>query len=260
MAETILRVERQGGVAVVTLNRPAAMNALSLALRRELAVAFEELADDDSVEAVILTGNGRAFCAGLDLKELGQSELLSLEETDDINFVRQIQRLRCPLIGAINGFAITGGLELALFCDFMIASSAAKFADTHARVGLTPGWGLSQKLPRLIGIGRAKEMSFTGCFVSAEQAAHWGLVNRVVEPDALMATALAVAADIVSCNRVAVQEHKRLYDTGWEGTLADGLAMEVASSKAFYRRVNPGDIAERREAVQSAGRARSENK
>lgn len=173
----VLRLEREDGIAVVTLNRPDAMNALSSALRRALAQAFRELAADDAIGAVILTGAGRAFCAGLDLKEMGGEAAASggpaamIEEADMIAAVRDCP---VPLIGAVNGFAITGGFELALACDFLVASSEARFADTHARVGIVPGWGISQILPRWIGPGRARELAFTGNFLSAAQACEWG--------------------------------------------------------------------------------------
>ncbi len=143
-------------VATVTLNRPDAMNALSRALRAELAAAMRALAADDSVRAIVLTGAGeRAFTAGLDLKELGaDTGNLGAANADsaDENPVRAIALCPQPVIGAINGVAITGGFEVALACDILIASTNARFADTHARVGILPGWGLSQKLSRMIGI------------------------------------------------------------------------------------------------------------
>ena len=124
-----------------------------------------------------------------------------------------------PVIGAINGYAITGGFELALMCDFLIASPEARFADTHARVGVVPGWGLSQRLPRLIGINRAKELSLTGNYLSAEQAERWGLVNRVVPSDELLPTCRALANDILSTDPATRSEIKRIMDAGWSQTL-----------------------------------------
>ena len=166
--ETVLLIEKQDGVATFTLNRPRSMNALSTKLRDGLLEAFQAVSGDDSVRVVILTGAGdRAFCAGLDLKELaGEGENLSDGGTRRAiggggDLVAAIEALERPIIGAINGVAITGGFELALACDVLIASTNARFADTHARVGVMPGWGLSQKLPRLIGVYRAKEPSLT---------------------------------------------------------------------------------------------------
>ncbi|MGE5501382.1 MAG: enoyl-CoA hydratase, partial [Ignavibacteriales bacterium] len=167
----MLTVEKEGAIAVVTLNRPEAMNAMSKAMRSELYKAMTALNDDPDVSVVILTGAGeRAFTAGLDLKELGSDpKAMSAANAEgaDENPVKAIETCRKPVIGAINGVAITGGFEVALACDVLIASENARFADTHARVGIMPGWGLSQKLSRLIGIYRAKELSLTGNFLDA---------------------------------------------------------------------------------------------
>ena len=180
----MLLVEKQDGITVVTLNRPEAMNALSKAMRSALYKAMVELDADPEVSVVILTGAGeRAFTAGLDLKELGsdpRAMSAANAEGADENPVKAIELCTKPVIGAINGVAITGGFEVALACDVLIASENARFADTHARVGIMPGWGLSQKLSRLIGIYRAKELSLTGNFLDAKTACDWGLVNRVV--------------------------------------------------------------------------------
>ena len=181
MSDTILLVEKQDGIATLTLNRPQAMNALSRELRTLMVQMFDQLQNDLDTRVVILTGAGeRAFCAGLDLKELGSADTsLNRDVTpgNELDVVEALGRFDRPIIGAINGVAITGGFELALACDVLIASAKGRFADTHARVGVMPGWGLSQKLSRVIGIYRAKELSLTGNFLSAEQAEHWGLVN-----------------------------------------------------------------------------------
>ena len=183
----ILDVSKDGGVAVVTLNRPDAMNALSRDLRIALADTVDALEADPETHIMILTGAGKAFCAGLDLKELGANASSALNDTiQDRDPARSLGRFSGPIIGGINGVAITGGFELALACDVLIASENARFADTHARVGILPGWGLSQKLSRAIGLYRAKELSLTGNFLSAQQAADWGLVNRVVSPEDLL--------------------------------------------------------------------------
>jgi enoyl-CoA hydratase len=200
MSEPILTVEHSDGVATVTLNRPQAMNALSRALRTEFVRTFDSLRADPDVGVIILTGSGRAFCAGLDLKELG-GEGGAADDTDSAvggaDVVRALGRAPQPVIVAI-GFAITGGFELALACDVLIASTEARFADTHARVGIMPGWGLSQKLSRTIGIYRAKELSLTGNYLSAAQAEAWGLVNRVVAPQELLPGA-GRAGHMLSC-------------------------------------------------------------
>jgi enoyl-CoA hydratase len=173
----MLLVEKEDGVAVVTLNRPEAMNAMSKAMRSALYKAMVTLNDDPEVSVVILTGAGeRAFTAGLDLKELGadpKAMSAANAEGADENPVKAIELCAKPVIGAINGVAITGGFEVALACDVLIASDTARFADTHARVGIMPGWGLSQKLSRLIGVYRAKELSLTGNFLDAKTACEW---------------------------------------------------------------------------------------
>src|SRR5262249_43915543 len=156
--------------------------------------------------------------------------------------------------GAINGVAVTGGFELALACDVLIASSEARFADTHARVGIMPGWGLSQKLSRLIGISRAKELSLTGNYCSAEQACAWGLVNRVVPPAELLPTCRALAADMLSCDREVMLAYKRVIDDGYATSFADGLRIEKARNREHAATVTPEKIAARRALVQARGR------
>jgi enoyl-CoA hydratase len=257
MAE--LEISRQGRVAVLTFNRPEAMNALSRAVRRALAEAMIALDRDPDVGAVVLTGAGdRAFTAGLDLKELGRDpDGLEAATADDptINPVKAIEACGKPVVGAINGVAITGGFEVALACDVLVASTRARFADTHARVGIMPGWGLSQKLSRLVGPYRAKELSLTGNFLDAQTAAAWGLVNRVVEPAALMPTALGIAADIAGSPPDMIGALKRLIDDGYGLPFADALRLETERSSAHNGGIRPDEIQARRGAVQARGRA-----
>ena len=201
MSEQQLLVERESGYAVLTLNRPQARNALSPQLLTQLCEAFAQLQEDADVHAVILIGAGTAFCAGLDLKAMSDNPdgmaVYEIHGRHDI--VSAMEAFDRPIIVGVNGVAATGGFELALMGDILLASSNARFADTHCRVGLAPGWGLSQKLARVIGPSRAREAHFTGNFISAEQAADWGLVSRVVDPDDLLDECRRVAADIVSC-------------------------------------------------------------
>ena len=260
MADPVLLVDRADGVATLTLNRPQALNALSRELRGALRAAFAELSQAGDVDVVILTGSGRAFCAGLDLKELGgeSSSRRARSAPPSAGTARassmRSRRARCPIIGAINGFAITGGFELALACDVLIASSEARFADTHARVGILPGWGLSQKLSRTIGIYRAKELSLTGNYLSAEQAAAWGLVNRVVPPAELLPTCRALAQDMRSCVPEVMRAYKRVIDEGFATTFADGMRVEAEANRAHARTLTPDVLAARRAGVQSRGR------
>ena len=256
--DSLVVVERQGGLTTVTLNRPEALNALSIALRNRIAEVFDEIANDGTSEVVILTGAGRAFTVGLDLKELG-GEIDASAQHSSRNLSDAIGELSIPVIGAVNGFAITGGFEIALMCDFLIASPQARFADTHARVGVVPGWGLSQRLPRLIGINRAKELSLTGNYLDAETAERWGLVNRVVPADALLPHCVELAQDILSTEPVTRGEVKRIMDAGWHSTLTEGLATEQVATKEHGRAQKPNEqVASRRSGIQDRGRAQSE--
>src|SRR6185436_6197927 len=190
MADDILLIDTQDRVRTLTLNRPQSRNALSAELRRRCCGALRDEEADDAVDVVIVTGTDPVFCAGLDLQELGDSSQLP-----DIS--PQWPPMTKPVIGAINGAAVTGGLELALYCDILLASEQARFADTHARVGLLPTWGLSVRLPQKVGAGMARRMSLTGDYLSAADALRAGLVTEVVAHDQLMPTARRTAAAIV---------------------------------------------------------------
>jgi len=254
----MLLIEKDDGVAIVTMNRPEAMNAMSVGLRAALFDAFVELNADPEVRVAILTGAGeRAFTAGLDLKELGASRD-GMQAANAIqpatNPVRAIAHFAKPVIGAINGVAITGGFELALACDILIASTNARFADTHARVGITPGWGLSQKLSRLIGIYRAKELSLSGNFLDARTAYDWGLVNRVVEPAELMPAALKLAREIASIPVEMLVTYKRMIDDGFALPMGEALALEHERSTVWNADVTPERVEANRLAVLARGR------
>lgn len=256
-AEDPILTERRGAVAVVTLNRPRAMNALSRALRAELAHAIRALDDDPGVRAIVLTGAGdRAFSAGLDLKELGADpQALGGEKRPQDDPLRAIEACRCPVVAAINGVAVTGGFELALGCDVLLASPNARFADTHVRVGVLPGWGLSQKLARIVGPSRAKELSFTGRFIDAETAAGWGLISRIVSQADLLAEAVALAGEMAAADPEFLQALKALIDDGLAGTLGDGRALERARAKVWKDALTPEVLEARRAEVMARGRS-----
>ena len=249
----VLLVERSGGIATITLNRPEALNALNAELRDSIERAFCDLAEDAEIRVAIITGAGRAFSAGIDLKELSSGRL-ERSGAADYDLISAIHDFEAPVIGAVNGHAITGGFELALACDLLIASESAVFGDTHARVGIVPGWALSQKLPRLIGIGRAKELSLTGNFIGAEQAERWGLVNRVVPASELVPVCLKLAQDMLSCDPPSLRRYKQMIDGGYAGTLEDGLALERRMSREHLADVTPDAIARRRAGIQDRGR------
>ncbi len=255
-AETLVLTDISDGVAVMTLNRPEAYNALSRAMTTAIIQTLAELSANDAVRVIVLTGNGKAFTVGVDLKELseGGGVLDSENLGEEAPLVTAFTECSKPIIGAINGFAVTGGFELALACDFLYAARSAKFADTHARVGIVPGWGISQKLPRIVGINRAREISFTGNYFSAEQALEWGLVNKVCEDDELVSDAVATARQITETLPEALTEVRRMINEGWDTTLGEGLALEGRLSKAFNDSVDFAQMSERLEQLKSRGR------
>ena len=257
MSDPIVLVERDGPVAIVTLNRPDALNALSRSLRSEIVKTFTDLSKDETVRAAVLTGSGRAFTAGIDLKEAGQTGFALGADGGEIDLSKGLAAFPWPIIGAINGFAITGGFELALMCDVLLASENAKFADTHARVGIVPGWGLSQRLPRLIGISRAKELSFTGNFLDAETAERWGLVNRVYKADELVPAAVKMAHDMASCDPVLLRKYKALIDDGFASTFGDAMKLEVKRSSEHAKDVTADSVETARQAVTARGRGQN---
>ncbi|NKI15835.1 enoyl-CoA hydratase [Spongiibacter sp. KMU-166] len=250
-------VEKRSSVATVTLNRPDSMNALSQAMMKALTAAFRSLQQDQDIAAVILTGAGKAFCAGLDLKELSEKSLEGFKLEGDHDIESAILEFDRPVIGAINGVAATGGFELALWCDMLVATNTARFVDTHARVGLVPGWGLSQRLSRMIGINRARELSFTGNFLPAQQAESWGLVNRVVDAADLLPTCESIAKDISSCHRTTLVRYKRVINEGAGMSLQNALTYEKLAMDLHSATQGSSDISERRESVINRGRTQT---
>jgi len=247
-------LDKRAGFAIVTLHRPEAMNALSRELRGDFVAAFAACTDDPEIRVVILTGSGKAFCAGFDLKELGSGEAKSTADEADNVVADAMDAFDGPIIGAVNGHCITGGFEMALACDMLIASENARFADTHARVGMLPGWGLSQKLPRLIGLSRAREMAFTGAPVFARQAYEWGLVNRVVPEADLLPTAVRMAEDICSCAPEVIRQYQSLIAEGYAMPLDKALAWEKDRAMKWAAQVSAAAIESRREQVLKKGR------
>ncbi len=246
------------GHALLTLNRPAQLNALSRALMAQLTQTIDTLEADPAVRVLILTGAGRAFCAGLDLKELGSGAAALGGGENGVtprDPVAALQRFSGPVIGAINGAAVTGGFELALACDVLLAGPAARFADTHARIGVAPGWGLSQKLSRTIGPYRAREVSLTGNWVSAEQAAAWGFVNRVVPADVLLDEARALAMDMLSALPEMLVRYKAIINEGFALPFGEGMQLEKQRSIEFNAGVGATAIESRREAVRARNRS-----
>lgn len=244
-------------VSTITLNRPEVRNALSSDILRLLTARLRAAEADPGVDVIVLTGADPAFCAGLDLRELGSSGGnlggSGAEGSHNRDGIRgPFPRLTKPLIGAINGAAITGGFELALNCDFLVASERAKFGDTHARVGVMPGWGLTVLLPQAIGIRRAREMSYTGNFLDAEEALGLGLVNHVVPHDELLGFTRRIAADIVGNDQAGIRQIRSTYDH--IVTDDDHWEIEARDSRVWRRaQFSPERVAERRADIQARG-------
>ena len=246
--DDVLLIDTHDRVRTLTLNRPQARNALSTELRNRFFAALRDAEVDDDVDVVILTGADPVFCAGLDLKELGDSA-----ELPDIS--PQWPSMTKPVIGAINGAAVTGGLEFALYCDILIASEQARFADTHARVGLLPTWGLSVRLPQKVGVGLARRMSLTGDYLSAADALRAGLVTEVVPHGELLPAARRVAASIVGNNQNAVRALLASYHRIDAAQTDASLWIEAMSAKQWMNSATGNDIAANRDAVIARGRA-----
>lgn len=245
--DEILLIDTTDRVRTLTLNRPQSRNALSAALRTQCFAALRDAEADDAVDVVILTGADPVFCAGLDLKELG-------DQTELPDISPKWPPMTKPVIGAINGAAVTGGLELALYCDILIASEQARFADTHARVGLLPTWGLSVRLPQKVGVGLARRMSLTGDYLSAEDALRAGLVTEVVAHADLLAAARGVAASIVGNNQRAVRALLASYHRIDAAQTDGALWIEADSARQWMASASGDDIAASRAGVLERGR------
>jgi enoyl-CoA hydratase len=247
-------------IATVTLNRPDARNALSAEVRRRLWQRMEQAEADDTVDVVVLTGVDPAFCAGLDLKELGSGGPMTATSAPEVAAASPVPAMAKPLVGAVNGVAVTGGLELALACDFLVASERARFADTHSRVGIQPGWGLTVGLAAAVGVRRAKELSATGNFLDAPTALAWGLVNHVVDHDELLGFTRRLAADVVSNDQAGVRRLLRTYDEGSRLTGEEAAALEVRVSREWMatgQGGSPTDVEGRRRQVVDRGRSQA---
>ena len=258
MAEEVVLYEVSERIATVTLNRPEKRNALNSDVLRLLPQLLAQADKDDAVDVVILTGADPAFSAGLDLKQLGDTgdnlRGTGADGAPNATGVRgPFPTMTKPLIGAVNGVAITGGFELALNCDFLVASEHAKFGDTHSRVGVMPGWGLTVLLPQAIGVRRAREMSLTGNFMGAEEALAFGLVNHVVPHAELMPFTRQLALDIIGNEQDGV---RRMLQTYKEYAAETEAWENEATVGAQWRRQNfaTEKVAERRAKIMERGR------
>lgn len=233
--DPLVLVTDHGPVRVLTLNRPEARNALSRDLIRATYAALTEADDDESVRAVVLTGTDPAFCAGVDLKEAQRDGAKYFAEFRSHSCIEATGEMRTPLVGAINGAVFTGGLEMALGCDFLIASERAVFADTHARVGILPGGGMTARLPQLVGLGMARRLSMTGEVVDAVRAERIGLVTEVVAHDRLLERAIQLASQIAEVPGPIMLGLKEIYTTGAAAVIDPALAAEDRIATAQHR-------------------------
>lgn len=224
-----LIIEKQERICIVRINNPEALNALNTKILVELSQAFDEIAADADTDVVILTGEGRAFVAGADIAEMS---VLKADEGKRFgrlgaDVFRKIELLDKPVIAAVNGFALGGGCELAMACDIRIASAKAKFGQPEVGLGITPGFSGTQRLPRLVGLGKAKELIYTAAVIHAEEACRIGLVNKVVEPEELMHECLAMASAIASKAQLAVRYAKEAINRGIETDIETGIDIET---------------------------------
>jgi len=224
MAYENIILEKEEHIAVITFNRPEVMNALNNQTRAEFAQAIQDVAVDDSIKVLILTGSGKAFVAGSDIKEFNKTTPLGAHNIKRLG--EMVEKLEKPVIAAVNGFCLGGGCEIAMGCDIIIASEKAKFGQTEINIGIIPGGGGTQRLQRLIGPCRAKELIFTGDIIRAEEADRIGLVNRVVSMDALMPTAKEMAKKIAVKSAAALKLAKQAVNYGMQSTLESGLKYE----------------------------------
>lgn len=229
--ETII-FHKDQGIARITINRPQAMNAITPAMLVELKNAILDAGNDKKVGVIAITGSGRAFSAGVDLKSLGDRKITDGRVGDILDIPGQelIQAMRNvpkPVIALVNGFCFTGALEIMLACDIVIAASEAKIGDTHAKWGIRPSWGMSARLPRRVGFLKAKELSFTAEAVTAEEAWRIGLVNTVVPGEKLEETFRGMAEMIMANSRQSVAAYKHLYNTNENMSLEDSLSLEL---------------------------------
>lgn len=249
----VLEISTRDHVRTLCLNRPDRRNALDLELLRMLSEALREADRDDDVRVVVLTGADPAFCAGLDLKAIESGELdVAMIMEEDLDVWEALRQLRTPIIGAVNGVAITGGLELVLGCDFLVASDRAAFIDTHARVGIHPSGGLTTMLPQAVGMRRAKEMSFTGNAMDAEEAWRTGLVNHLVAHDELLDDTYDLAADVAEIDPQALRTLKRTYRLVSEAAMGEGRELEKQRAREVM--VDAAEIGRRRQQVTERGR------
>ncbi|MDA7948043.1 MAG: enoyl-CoA hydratase [Hyphomicrobiaceae bacterium] len=226
MAYENIIVKKKGKVGLITLNRPDALNALNTELNIELGRALDKFEATDQVGCIVITGSEKAFAAGADVKEMQPKTYMEAYKEDYIHEWERVTRCRVPVIAAVAGYALGGGCELAMMCDFIIAADTAVFGQPEINLGILPGAGGTQRLTRLVGKSKAMEMCLTGRFMDADEAERSGLVSRVVPADKLLESALETAEKIAGFSRPAVYMVKESVERAYETTLAEGIRFE----------------------------------
>ncbi|MHB1420727.1 MAG: enoyl-CoA hydratase/isomerase family protein [Bacillota bacterium] len=249
-----LLLTKQEGIATMTLNRPQALNALTSELVQEIFAALEDVERDETINVVILKGAGRAFCTGMDLKHYALGAGVGKDQIASYGPWQAIEELSKPVIAAVHGYAITGGYLLAVACDIVIASEEAKFADTHAKWGLIPYGGETQRLPMLVGVKKAKEMMFTSEMITAKEAERYGMVNKVVPLEHLEDEVMELAHKIARNSQQSVRTIKWLINRGVDMSMASGLRLESVTSMWGKANAQPDpDREQRLKALQEKG-------
>jgi enoyl-CoA hydratase len=231
MTYTTILTETRGRVGLVTLNRPEAMNAFNFTMTRELMDALEAFDNDDAVGAMVVTGNQKAFAAGADIKQMADKTMQEMSESDSIGQFGRIRAIRKPVIAAVSGWALGGGCEVAMSCDMVIASETARFGQPEITIGVIPGAGGTQRLPRAVGKAIAMEMVLNNRTLSAAEALQFGLINRIVPIEAYLDEALKLAEEVASRAPVAIRSAKKMVNQAYEQFLGDALSEE---KKEFY--------------------------
>ncbi len=231
MASEFVTVTRENGYALIRLNRPEVLNAISTQLMADLVAHLEESDGDDGVRCIIITGNERAFAAGADIREMAEATATEMLLRDQFARWERIRRISKPIIAAVGGFALGGGCELAMACDMVIASESARFGQPEITIGVIPGAGGTQRLTRAVGKAKAMEMVLTGRMITADEALRWGLINKVVPAESLLTEARIWAAEIAACPVLAVRLAKESVLKSFDTTIEGGLEFE---RKNFY--------------------------
>ncbi len=231
MTYQMILSERRDRVGLITLNRPQALNALNNQLMREVMDALESFDADDSIGAMVITGNEKAFAAGADIKEMANKSITEMMDSDHVGVFGRIRAIQKPVIAAVSGWALGGGCEVALSCDMIVASESAKFGQPEITIGVIPGAGGTQRLTRAIGKALTMEMILNNRTLSAQEAYQFGLVNRLVPVEGYLNEALKLAEEIASRAPLAIRAAKKMINQAYEETLSEGLADE---KQTFY--------------------------